>query len=458
MSLLPSATRPLIALAITGLLASTALTSLAISTHPIEEASAITLSTTRVGTEAPVMWTQLWQRPTSDNQWLTPDGTPALASNPGGAVTVFLDLDGYTVSPGNQWHELWEYPEMDVAIPGVVGARSARPVSEIFDVWVQVSEDFAPWDVNVTTIEPTGSDITRTDATDPRFGITVVVAAGQAQAGHLWCGECLGTAVRDAVSFPPQVWDSYDIHAFVWDLPTLSPSMLADAISHEAGHAFGLQHPGLANTDVYDREATSDSDKGFYTPTEYWNPLMNSVHKDMPFTIWTNTTTPEHAGHRDPLAQLDAYLPRRVDDAPNQESGIATPVKVGESFAGVISSDIDTDAFTFTIEPGTLRAGIAVETLPYPNINIGVSVYAHESDTWLVKEISKPLTFAHNRLVSGGENNQGNIHLVMTTPQPGTYTVIVHPQEIIPGDIYGSLGNYRITIKTQTLPVAAALK
>ena len=117
-------------------------------------------------------------------------------------------------------------------------ARSRTPEKDIVqDVWQRVSEDYAPFEVDVTTEDPGTAALTRTGSTDQVYGMRALVTAEN------WCGSgCLGIAYAD-------VFDLVGGAAYqpAWafsDEVDNDPIQIAESISHEVGHTLALLHDG----------------------------------------------------------------------------------------------------------------------------------------------------------------------------------------------------------------------
>jgi hypothetical protein len=52
-------------------------------------------------------------------------------------------------------------------------SRALAPMAQIQSIWQRVAEDFAPFDVDVTTEAPALSALTRASSSDTVFGMTV---------------------------------------------------------------------------------------------------------------------------------------------------------------------------------------------------------------------------------------------------------------------------------------------
>src|SRR5688572_26067181 len=97
-------------------------------------------------------------------------GVPALSSLPGAAHTIYLDFDGHTVQ-GTEWNNYYNQSTL-VAKPfdidGTAASYSAAELARIEEAWQRVSEDFAPFHVNVTTVDPGVEALRKTSASDTR--------------------------------------------------------------------------------------------------------------------------------------------------------------------------------------------------------------------------------------------------------------------------------------------------
>ena len=76
---------------------------------------------------------------------------PVLHSNPGAAVSLFLDFDGH-------FEPVWgAYSNVTTPVYDFDGDRltfSDAELANIQSVWNMVAEDFAPFNIDVTTVEP----------------------------------------------------------------------------------------------------------------------------------------------------------------------------------------------------------------------------------------------------------------------------------------------------------------
>jgi len=164
-----------------------------------------------------------------------------LHSNPGASKVIYLDFDGHTTT-GTNWNISYGDPIVTPAydFDGNVSSFSTAELQEIQDAWDLVSEDYRPFDVDVTTQDPGVEALRNTGAGDTAWGVRVVIGE------NTWYGPAGGVAYVGSFD-----WDS-DTPAFVFNVGFKG---MAEAASHEAGHTVGLGHDGSTTlpppNDVY---------------------------------------------------------------------------------------------------------------------------------------------------------------------------------------------------------------
>ncbi len=88
-------------------------------------------------------------------------------SNPNSNFTIFLDFNG-NLTTGTPWNNSLDEPFL-IDEPANISLSSIRRI------WQQTAEDFAPFDVDVTTEEP-GSEALRKDGPDDtEWGVRVII-------------------------------------------------------------------------------------------------------------------------------------------------------------------------------------------------------------------------------------------------------------------------------------------
>lgn len=152
-----------------------------------------------------------------------------LESDPGAPASLYLDFDGHFEASWGQGRYLnVTTPAYDLG--GNPGNFNANERAAIREIWERVSEDFAPFNINVTTNNPGNF----------ADGISLCVAIGGQWNG--WLGEPAGGIGYVGSFTDPNFINT--VYSFVASDTgfNYTRSFIADTISHEAGHAFGLYH------------------------------------------------------------------------------------------------------------------------------------------------------------------------------------------------------------------------
>jgi hypothetical protein len=99
-----------------------------------------------------------------------------LSSRPGSKRTIFLDFDGTSMS-GTQWITDFPFGRTDATGYSLdtLPTFSDLERNNIRSIWLRVAEDYAPFDVNVTTEDPGQPAITREDAKDDVYGTRALI-------------------------------------------------------------------------------------------------------------------------------------------------------------------------------------------------------------------------------------------------------------------------------------------
>ena len=159
-----------------------------------------------------------------------------LNSRPTSSRVIYLDFDGHTANDP-AWASVG-FPAIASApfdIDGVPSSFSAAEQALIYEVWQRVAEDYRAFDVNITTRDPGLEGIRRTSTVDAAYGQRVVVTPSNFAGGSV-----IGVALLDVFG------SDADHAAYVFTDVGFKQTAktMAEAVSHEAGHTFGLSHDG----------------------------------------------------------------------------------------------------------------------------------------------------------------------------------------------------------------------
>ena len=159
-----------------------------------------------------------------------------LHSRPGAARVIYLDFDGQVVS-GTAWGVSTD-PQPAFDMDGSPTTWSQPEIDVIQSVFQRVSEDYAPFDVDVTTQEPGFDALNRASAADQNFGTRVLITPSLSAHQSLCGGTCGGVAFLGVYN---DIDNTYYQPAWVFSNTMQdNPKYIAEAASHEAGHNLGL--------------------------------------------------------------------------------------------------------------------------------------------------------------------------------------------------------------------------
>jgi hypothetical protein len=161
---------------------------------------------------------------------------------------IYLDFDGHTIT-GTAWNK----DNMD-PINAAPYDRDNNPgfsnaeLTNIQEIWQKVSEDYAPFDVDVTTELQSEEQIRRTDSNDEYYGTRALVT----RSNFGICDHCGGIAYVGSYNDTGEMHDYYMPALVFFDrLDNGNPKSVAEAISHEVGHNLKLFHDGTSDRGYY---------------------------------------------------------------------------------------------------------------------------------------------------------------------------------------------------------------
>lgn len=322
------------------------------------------------------------------------DPVPILHSRPQAAATIYLDLDGQVVE-NSSWSS-----------GRIVAKAHNMTTATMTDMWQRVAEDYAPFDVNVTT------DLQAYLKAPQGRRIRCVVAQN-------------GPASDSAggVAFVGSFASSGDV--VCWGYYTGKAG--AEVCAHEVGHTFGLGHDGTSTQGYYG---------GYGSGETGWAPIMGVGYYEE-LTQWSKGDYPDANNTQDDIAIIAGKAPVRADDhLPFTNAQDATPLTLDSSgnvsASGVIQSRDDVDAFVFTTGGGAATLNFN-RFLTGPNLDISAKLY-NSSGTLVASS-----------------NPYGDLDAsISTTLAAGTYTVTIdgvgQDTWTTSGyDDYDSMGQYTIT-------------
>jgi hypothetical protein len=333
---------------------------------------------------------------------------PVMSSLPTAGPVLYLDFDGHTVE-----NTSWNYNGP------IYAAGSGMTNENITTVFNRVAEDYRPFNINVTT------DSTKYWAASATRRMRVILTVT-----HQWYGSSAG-GVAMVNSF---TWgDNTPCWVFTQLLGLTSVKNIAEAVSHEAGHTFGLYHQS-----TYDANCVklSDYNTGIGSGEIGWAPIMG-VGYYRNFTLWNSG--PNSYGCTNIQNDLSVItsgngVTFRTDDFSGTFNQASAVNFVNNQFTlnGIVTESTDIDMFKFTL---ATNQRIVLNAIPY---NVGTG----NSGSNLDMQVS---------LFNGSRSllnvfNPGTLlsSFIDTTLAAGTYFIKVEGKGNVYAPSYASLGSYSI--------------
>ena len=356
------------------------------------------------------------------------DQTFLLHSKPGAKRTIYLNFKGSTLS-GTAWNNAGTITALPFDTDGVPYTFATAELQRIQTIWQRVAEDYAAFDVNVTTEAVPLEQITRAGSADDIFGTTVLITSST---GVYSCS-CGGVAYLGVFDDTSEFYKPALV--FYNQLGGGNEKYVAEAISHEAGHNMGLNHDGTATVGYY---------QGHGSGATGWGPIMG-VGYYQALVQWSKG---EYAGANnlqdDYVVMQGNGLPLRADDHGNTAgtatllAGTASGGLSSASAQGVIERPTDIDMFAFAAGAGTAT------------FTVSPAARSANLDAWIGLRDA-----AGNLLANINPADALNASVSVVLPAAGTYTLSV--QGTGKGDPlttgytnYGSLGQYAVAASYPT--------
>ncbi|MBC3875874.1 PKD domain-containing protein [Undibacterium flavidum] len=336
------------------------------------------------------------------------DQTFKLESKPASTRVLYLNFKGLGAKPAFD-------------LDKNTGTFSTTEQTMIQKIWARVKEDFAPFDVNVTTLPPT--------STAGKIGTSILITNQVETAGGYAYLNSFGTI---NLSNPPAF-------CFQNNLAN-SEKPIAECISHELGHTLGLLHQGTATLGYY--AGHGDGETG-------WAPIMGvGYYKNL--TQWSKGEYPGANNFEDAYAtMLKRGLNPRVDDVGNTIASAAAMESVTSNglnnvnASGIIERVGDIDMFRFQAGPG--NATITLQASAFSG-NLDASVQLLDATGKVLASSNNPTTLGTTLTTTLTANS--SYYLSVTGVGRGDPKTTGYSN-------YGSLGQYLITGTTPLIVYSA---
>jgi hypothetical protein len=363
-----------------------------------------------------------------------------LHSRPGSANVLYLNFSGETVT-NTQWNTSLGRTVI-TALPFSTDTDystfSDAEQAAIRRIWQRVAEDYAPFDIDVTTARPATFNIRTIDALITRNTDANGDPNPSSSAG--------GVAYVNV--FNTSTYPTYRPAWIYANNLAYGESYIAEAASHECGHNLGLSHDGTDSVSYYGGHGSGDTSWGPIMGTGYdrnvsqWCKgeyyLANNTEDDLSIISGkTNYRTDDHGGT---VATATALVitggTSIVSTTPETD-----PANTNNANKGVLERNTDVDVFSFftgsgavgfSVQPWIMASGITrggnLDVLLELRDADGVLLAADNSSSLTTASIQTNLTrgayYLHVRNTGTGDP---------LSASPSGYTA------------YGSLGQYFIS-------------
>jgi hypothetical protein len=350
------------------------------------------------------------------------NGMPIHHSKPGAAWTIYLDLDGETVN-SNVWR-IFNRRTRGLTIDADALTFNVEEQAVISRIWGRVAEDWAPFDVDVTTERPAVIN----------FSVLWSIVAERPQDLNFFSG--VGGVSLFCLCYMP----------FGLQTPTFTfwepwgatdHSTIADVITQENGHMLGLLHDGIINPNCFG--GFCEYYEGHGSGSTSWGPVMGAPNRRH-VTQWSRGEyagathgsqfgLPANSPQQDDIAIIAGKLGFRADDAGDTTS---TALPLSLPTTGYITATTDVDVFA----------------LPRANdVRIVVTPFrAGELEDGGNLDVAAEILNSAGVVVASVDDRDETAATLSAILPPGQHYLRVKPSfSPVNYPIYDSLGQYTIT-------------
>ena len=341
----------------------------------------------------------------------TEEGVPQINTRPGARGLIYIDFRG-----GVATDPVWNFGQPIAFRPTTLTASGMQEVVE------RVAEDYAPFDIAISTIwadyeaAPVGRRtrviVTPTD-TALRGSGGVAMVNGWSSAGIVF---------------------SSTVPAWVF---TSTSKQIAEGVSHEAGHTFGLNHDGTQTADGRTALAYYKGHGGDLTDPLSWAPIMGESYTRSQ-TQWSRG---EYLGANNKEDDI-AIIKRKTNGVGYIDESFVTTrplLVVGGSFdvTGVVHHSETSVVYTFATLGGTLSASAKPALARYGNTDLKMAVSDNEGKVWAISDIAATTSAQVNVVLPEGAYTIA-VSAGCTGPKPWDGYANGYPT-------YGAIGRFALT-------------
>jgi hypothetical protein len=285
-------------------------------------------------------------------------------SRPGAPNVIYLNFTGETVT-GTAWNTSVgrdPIPAVAFSTDSDYTTFSDAEQLAIKRIWQRVSEDYAPFNVDVTTERPNSFNNHTANAVITRSTDANGAPNPSSTAGGVSYVNVFGSTAY--ATYRPS-W------VYINNLGPNEESYIAEATSHEVGHNMGLSHDGTSTTEYYGGNGSGDTS---------WGPIMGTGY-NRNVSQWCKGDYYDANNTEDDLAIISGKLSYRTDDVGNSYSNATAlvitggtnivsttpdtdPANSNPANKGVIEQNTDVDVFSFYTGSGSVNLSVTPWVTP----------------------------------------------------------------------------------------------
>jgi hypothetical protein len=297
--------------------------------------------------------------------------TPRTTSGTNLQQVLLLDFDGEIIS-NTAWNT-------NGPINCSAAALTSTEMDEIFD---RVSEDYRPFNITITT------DDSIYQLANPTRRMRVIITDSWE-----WYGQAGGVSYIGSFT-----WGDNTPCFIFSSLLNYNVKNISEAISHEAGHTFGLKH-----------QSVFDAACGFQSEYNYgsgsgeigWAPIMGCPYSENMSTWYNGPTIYGCTSYQDDIGIIASMVGFRPDDYGNT---IQNSKKITGSINGIINNNSDVDFFQVNF-----TSAVTVNAVPFnvgagnSGANLDVLMKIYNQSKTLVYTINDPAILSATQALPAGK-------------------------------------------------------
>jgi hypothetical protein len=335
---------------------------------------------------------------------------PALSSLPGASASLYLNFTGDSTQSYGRWGYITT-PAFDQ--DGDATSFSDSELATIQEIWSYVAEDYAPFSINVTTVPPSNMSHGVTEKVD--IGGDGAWTGGR-YAGMTYVNDFTQTGVPNIAFVFPENLINGGVPGYA--------KYTGDAVSHEAGHGFGLNHQSVYSGSTLTQEYNTG-------PGDGTAPLMGNSYPARRSLWWYGQSDVSSTTYQDDMAVIgsstNGFGFRPLPG--NSTSASAIPLLQNGtqvSDAGLIIHPSDLDYYSFTSGPGVVSFTVSV---PADVSNLAPKVELLDA------------TGSTVMAAAGPSASDFSASITATLSASGSYRLLVANDD----GSHGNVGHYRIS-------------